>query len=137
MSNQKSEKGEGRISRRTFLKGAAALGGAAAWGGVPALSRTSWAQAKRLNVVFRIAHCSGQVAFHIMRGGGVLLAADAATHMARLGLMPGYEDLETGLRSLAKLARFSFEVAGFGHGAPILRGAAARFREKWGAVGRF
>jgi branched-chain amino acid transport system substrate-binding protein len=37
----------GKINRRTFLKGAAALGGAAAWGGVPALSRTSWAQAKK------------------------------------------------------------------------------------------
>jgi glyoxylase-like metal-dependent hydrolase (beta-lactamase superfamily II) len=59
-------------------------------------------------------HCAGQLAFHIMRGGGVLLAADTAAHMARLGLMPGYEDLETGLRSLAKLARFRFEVAGLG-----------------------
>jgi glyoxylase-like metal-dependent hydrolase (beta-lactamase superfamily II) len=77
-------------------------------------------------------HCAGQLAFHIMRGGGVLLAADAAAHMARLDLMPGYEDLETGLRSLAKLAGYHFEVAGFGHGAPILRGAADRFREKWG-----
>lgn len=79
-------------------------------------------------------HCAGQLAFHIMQGGGVLLAADTATHMARLDLMPGYEDLRTGLRSLAKLAGFRFEVAGFGHGAPILRNAEARFREKWGAV---
>jgi len=45
---EKIFKGEqGRISRRTFLKGAAALGGVAAWGGMPALSRTSWAQAKK------------------------------------------------------------------------------------------
>ena len=77
-------------------------------------------------------HCTGQLAFHIMRGGGVLLAADAAANITNLDLMPGYEDLEMGRRSLAKLAEFRFEVAGFGHGAPILRGAEARFREKWG-----
>jgi len=47
MSHQKFKMGDGKISRRTFLKRAAALGGAAAWGGVPALSRTSWAQAKK------------------------------------------------------------------------------------------
>jgi glyoxylase-like metal-dependent hydrolase (beta-lactamase superfamily II) len=76
-------------------------------------------------------HCSGQLAFHIMRGGGVLLAGDAAANIARLDLMLAYEDLDTGRRSLAKLAGLKFEVAGFGHGAPILRGAAARFREKW------
>jgi glyoxylase-like metal-dependent hydrolase (beta-lactamase superfamily II) len=79
-------------------------------------------------------HCAGQLAFHIMRGGGVLLAADTAANMVRLDLMPGYEDIETGRRSLAKLAGFHFEVAGFGHGAPILRGAGVRFREKWGAA---
>jgi hypothetical protein len=73
------------------------------------------------------------LAFHIMRGGGVLLAADAAANILRLDLMPGYEDVETGRRSLAKLAAFRFEVAGFGHGAPILRDAEARFREKWGS----
>src|SRR3989304_4149984 len=45
MSNGDFQKG--KMSRRTFLKGAAALGGAAAWGGIPALSRTSWAQAQK------------------------------------------------------------------------------------------
>jgi glyoxylase-like metal-dependent hydrolase (beta-lactamase superfamily II) len=77
-------------------------------------------------------HCAGQLAFHIMRGGGVLLAADAAANLRRLNLMLAYENLETGRRSLAKLARLNFEVAGFGHGAPILRDAAAQFRRKWG-----
>jgi glyoxylase-like metal-dependent hydrolase (beta-lactamase superfamily II) len=79
-------------------------------------------------------HCAGQLAFHLMRGGGVLLAADAAANMARLDLMLAYENLEMGRRSLAKLAGFNFEVAGFGHGAPILGGAGARFRKKWGVV---
>jgi glyoxylase-like metal-dependent hydrolase (beta-lactamase superfamily II) len=81
-------------------------------------------------------HSAGQLAFHIMRAGGVLLAADAAAHVARLDLMPGYEDIKTGLRSLAKLAGYHFEVAGFGHGAPILHGAAERFQKKWGTVSR-
>jgi len=39
--------GQGEMTRRTFLKGAAVLGGVAAWGAMPALSRTSWAQAKK------------------------------------------------------------------------------------------
>jgi glyoxylase-like metal-dependent hydrolase (beta-lactamase superfamily II) len=77
-------------------------------------------------------HSAGQMAFHIMRGGGVLLAADTAANMLGLDLMPGYEDLTIGRRSLTKLSGFRFEVAGFGHGAPILRGAEARFRDKWG-----
>jgi glyoxylase-like metal-dependent hydrolase (beta-lactamase superfamily II) len=77
-------------------------------------------------------HCAGQLAFHIMRGGGVILAGDAAANIGRLDLMLAYENLQTGRRSLAKLAGFNFEIAGFGHGAPILRGAAARFRKKWG-----
>jgi glyoxylase-like metal-dependent hydrolase (beta-lactamase superfamily II) len=80
-------------------------------------------------------HCAGQLAFHIARGGGVLLAADAAANLVRLDLMPGYEDIETGRRSLEKLAGFRFQVAGFGHGAPILSGAAERFRQKWGRAG--
>jgi glyoxylase-like metal-dependent hydrolase (beta-lactamase superfamily II) len=80
-------------------------------------------------------HCAGQLAFHVARGGGVLLAADAAANMLRLDLMPGYEDIEMGRRSLAKLAGFRFEVAAFGHGAPLLGNADLRFREKWGRSG--
>jgi glyoxylase-like metal-dependent hydrolase (beta-lactamase superfamily II) len=39
---------------------------------------------------------------------------------------------ETGKRSLAKLAALDFDVACFGHGNPIVEGAADRFRKKWG-----
>jgi glyoxylase-like metal-dependent hydrolase (beta-lactamase superfamily II) len=85
-----------------------------------------------IRVIHVPGHCAGQLAFHIMRSGGVLFAADTAANMVRLDLMPGYEDLDTGRRSLAKLAGFRFEIAGFGHGAPILGGAETRFREKWG-----
>jgi glyoxylase-like metal-dependent hydrolase (beta-lactamase superfamily II) len=81
-------------------------------------------------------HSSGQLAFHIMRAGGVLLVGDAATNLIRLDLMPCCENLATARRSLEKLAGFRFEVAGFGHGAPILHGAEVRFREKWGTDSR-
>jgi glyoxylase-like metal-dependent hydrolase (beta-lactamase superfamily II) len=84
-----------------------------------------------IKAVHAPGHCSGQLAFHLMRGGGVLLAADAAANMLRLDLMLAYENIEMGRRSLAKLAGYNFEIAGFGHGAPILGGAAARFRNKW------
>jgi hypothetical protein len=46
-------------------------------------------------------------------------------------LMMAYENLPQGVMSLRNLCRFDFEVACFGHGPPILRDAAKRFREKW------
>ncbi len=58
----------------------------------------------------------------------VLFVGDAAANMMGLGLSLGYEDLELGKRSLARLATLDFEVACFGHGAPIKRGASARFQ---------
>jgi glyoxylase-like metal-dependent hydrolase (beta-lactamase superfamily II) len=76
-------------------------------------------------------HCAGQLAFLWPRHGGVLFAADACANPFRLSLSPAYEDLAEGRRSLAKLAALEFEVACFGHGRPILRGAAQKFRAKW------
>ena len=52
-----------------------------------------------------------------------------------LGMSPVYEDLAEGRRSLAKLAGLDFEVAVFGHGKPIVGGAADRFRRKFGVPG--
>ena len=77
-------------------------------------------------------HCAGQVALLWERAGGVLIAADAAANQLGLGISPAYEDLEVGRRSLERLARLDFEVAVFGHGNPILKGAAAAFRAKFG-----
>lgn len=76
-------------------------------------------------------HCAGQLAFLWPPNGGVLFAADAASNVMGLGLSLGYEDLEEGRSSLAKLASLQFEVACFGHGKPIGRGASERFRRKW------
>lgn len=78
-------------------------------------------------------HCQGQVALLWAQHGGVLVAADVASNVMGLGISPAYEDLELGKRSLARLAGLDFEVAVFGHGAPILKGAGAAFRSKWAA----
>jgi glyoxylase-like metal-dependent hydrolase (beta-lactamase superfamily II) len=78
-------------------------------------------------------HCAGQIALLWPWQGGVLFAADAAGNtMGRLGWSLGYEDLEEGKRSLARLGGYSFEVACFGHGSDLKGGASDRFREKWG-----
>lgn len=84
-----------------------------------------------LRAVHVPGHCAGQLAFFWPRHGGVLLAADAAANAVRLALSPFHEDLDEGLRSLAKLSALEFEVACFGHGRPITAGASARFRRKW------
>ena len=64
----------------------------------------------------------GQLAFLWPEHGGVLIAADAATHVVGLTLSPMYEDVDEGRRSPSKLAGLEFEVACFGHGKPIKSG---------------
>lgn len=75
-------------------------------------------------------HCAGQLAF-LWPGRGVLFAADAASNMPSLGLSLGYEDLQEGLKSLARLSALEFDVACFGHGAAITTSASVRFKERW------
>lgn len=62
----------------------------------------------------------------------LLLAGDVAGHLGWLRPLPLYEDYETGLESLRKLADLKFEVALFGHGSPIRRHAVHRFRARFG-----
>lgn len=77
-------------------------------------------------------HCAGQLAFLWPRRR-VLFVADAASNMPNFGLSLGYENLQEGLRSLAKLAALDFDIVCFGHGNAISRQASAKFRQKWGA----
>lgn len=84
-----------------------------------------------LRVIHTPGHSAGHVAY-LWEKHGVLIAGDAASHVAGLQLSINYEDIELGRRSLNKLARLEFDAAGFGHGGPIVRGAAARFRQRWG-----
>ena len=84
-----------------------------------------------LNAIHVPGHCAGQMAFLCRQHGGVLIAADACSNIPRLGLSLGYEDLEEGRRSLRQLSALDFQGACFGHGKPILKDAALKFRRLW------
>lgn len=77
-------------------------------------------------------HSAGQLAFLWPRAGGVLIAGDAAANFrGKLGPSVVYEDLDLGVRTLLRLAGLDFEIACFGHGKPIIGGAAQAFRNRW------
>jgi glyoxylase-like metal-dependent hydrolase (beta-lactamase superfamily II) len=76
-------------------------------------------------------HCAGQLAFLWPPAGGLLIAADACTHLRGLGYAPIYEDLALGRASLKRLAGMAYDKACFGHGGPILSSADAAMRAKW------
>ncbi len=76
-------------------------------------------------------HCLGQLAFLWPRHGGVLFAAETCGNMSKLDWSVAYENIAEGERSLQKLAKLDFQTACFGHGKPILKDAAARFRQRW------
>ena len=83
-------------------------------------------------VIHTPGHCAGQVAL-LWRPGRMLFVGDVCMNVMGLGDPVGFENLNDGRASQRKLASLSFEAAGFGHGAPIVRGASTRFRNKWGA----
>jgi glyoxylase-like metal-dependent hydrolase (beta-lactamase superfamily II) len=84
-----------------------------------------------IEVIHSPGHCAGQVAL-LWRPGRMLFAGDVASNIMGLGDPLGFENLEDGRASQHKLARLSFESAGFGHGQPIARDASKRFRDRWG-----
>ena len=86
-----------------------------------------------LTVLHAPGHCAGQVALLWHAHGGVLIAADAASHVMGLNVSPVNEDLALARRSLARLGTQTFTTACFGHGKPITDDAAAQFRAKWPA----
>ncbi|WP_298711225.1 hypothetical protein, partial [Chitinophaga sp.] len=73
----------------------------------------------------------GQLAFFFPGAKNVLFAADTCDNLFGLGYSTFYEDFETGRHSLEKLATFDFDVACFGHGKSILRGAGTKFSRKF------
>ena len=84
-----------------------------------------------IEVIHTPGHCAGHVAL-LWRPGRTLFAGDVCTNLLGLGDPVGFENLEEGRASQRKLASFSFDAAGFGHGGPIVRDASTRFRNKWG-----
>jgi glyoxylase-like metal-dependent hydrolase (beta-lactamase superfamily II) len=74
-------------------------------------------------------HSAGQVVLRWNRHGGVLIAADAATHLdGRLELAHVCEDPAAATRSFGRLHRLAVEVAVFGHGDPLTAGAGDALR---------
>lgn len=84
-----------------------------------------------IEVVHTPGHTGGHVAFLWKREGGILFAGDVASNMIGFNYSLGYNDLATAKTSLARLGRLDFDTAVFGHGGPIMEGAAARFAKKW------
>ncbi len=90
-----------------------------------------------IEVIHAPGHCAGQVAL-LWRQGRMLFTGDVCMNIMGLGDPIGFESLEQGRASQRKLADLSFastsafDAAGFGHGAPIVHDASARFRHKWG-----
>jgi glyoxylase-like metal-dependent hydrolase (beta-lactamase superfamily II) len=86
-----------------------------------------------MRVVGFPGHSAGQVSYLWERHGGVLFAGDvAANQLGRLDVAIVYEDYPQGLRDIARLASLDFDTACFGHGPPIVGGAAAAVRRRWG-----
>ena len=81
-------------------------------------------------VIHTPGHCAGQVAL-LWSKGRMLFAADVCMNLMGLGDPLGFESLRDGRESQRKLAGFSFDAAGFGHGEPIAKDASTRFRNKW------
>jgi glyoxylase-like metal-dependent hydrolase (beta-lactamase superfamily II) len=85
-----------------------------------------------IEVIHTPGHTFGHVSLMWKRDRGLLITGDAAANLMGLGYSLGYDDIEAGKASLAKLARLDFEAAVFGHGKPILSGASQRFASKFG-----
>jgi glyoxylase-like metal-dependent hydrolase (beta-lactamase superfamily II) len=75
-------------------------------------------------------HCAGHTAYLLDRAGGVLFAGDSAREQhdtVRLPAEYSSNDLAMAELSLRQLSTLDFEVACFGHGEPVRRGARQAF----------
>jgi glyoxylase-like metal-dependent hydrolase (beta-lactamase superfamily II) len=79
-------------------------------------------------------HSAGHLVFLWPGDGGVLFVGDAANNVDGMSLPPIFEDKQAELQSLRALAQEKFGTACFAHGEPIVGGADARFRDKWGVA---
>jgi len=77
-------------------------------------------------------HSAGQIALW-WPDRRILFAADACSNLPVLGYSVVHEDLDEARRSLTKLAALDADTAVFGHGKPLVGGAARRLRERFGS----
>jgi len=78
-------------------------------------------------VVETVGHTAGHVSL-LWPERGILFTADAAAHLTTVGPHPAADDPARARESFRRLAGLDFDVACFGHGRSIARGAAAAFR---------
>ena len=64
-------------------------------------------------------HTAGHLSLLLPRDGGVLFVGDAATNLGRLGVGPIYEDIDTGMASLRRLASCSSRRRSSRMGRPL------------------
>jgi len=83
-----------------------------------------------LQVIFTPGHTRGSISL-LDESRSLLIAGDAANNES--GLRPMDDrynvDAKQHRESIKKLAKFSFEIAIFGHGSPIKGGASAKFAD--------
>ena len=75
-------------------------------------------------------HCKGQVAL-LWESRRALFAGDTCTNIFGLNSPIGYEDEAEGRRSQKALCDFSYDLACFGHGRPLVGDARAKMRRHW------
>jgi glyoxylase-like metal-dependent hydrolase (beta-lactamase superfamily II) len=73
-------------------------------------------------------HTPGSIALHVPALGVLFTGDTIASHEGRLILGVFNVDRAAAIRSLRKQAALDVEVAGFGHGAPVVGGASTRLR---------
>ncbi|MCF6523142.1 MBL fold metallo-hydrolase [Streptomyces sp. JJ36] len=79
-------------------------------------------------------HTDGSIALHLP-GPGVVFTGDAVANVQRTMLGVFNTDRARAVASLHRLAGLEVETAVFGHGDPVVRGAAAALREAAAAAG--
>ena len=84
-----------------------------------------------LQVIGTPGHCAGQVAL-LWRGHRVMFVGDACVHLfGELNSPIGYEDEALGRDSQRKLCAYDYDLACFGHGAPMSGHASVKMARKW------
>lgn len=90
-------------------------------------SLTEGARIGPFQVIATPGHTAGHISL-LWEERGILFAGDAAAHITSVGPHPAADDPATAKQSFASLSDHDFDVACFGHGRPLTRGAAAQFR---------
>lgn len=86
------------------------------------------------HVVAAPGHTDGSIALHLPVHGVLLTGDAAAEHLGRVILGVFNLDTAQATNSLQRLADLDVDVAAFGHGEPVLRGAQSQLRQAVAAL---